>query len=966
VSPEELAISAGKLDIHARASVVRTSGQQFAAVASSARDRRSGDSRHGSWRSHAREESAEIDGSVGNVWSAGAVELGHRASVHGFVRSAADVEVQRGAVISGALEQNTDVPFRVIERPAAFPSVAREDVTVRRSVDRSLSPGGYDDVSVRAGGILRLSAGSYFFNELDLANGSEVVLENADQPVYIYVRSRLSYAGKLTERAEGERAGNLWIGYLGERGVELHTPLRGTLVAPRARVVLHPLPGDKPDGFGPGWAGHDGQSWQEDDAYDRLRAREAAEREEQGEEGASASFASRHGTDGGEQRDGWERDDERDGDDRDGEERRADRDHGRHDRDDDHWRDGVRWPHHGGGIPPKPALSEHRGAVFAREVELLPHTRLVHVPFPALLLTQVSLSDTTPCSNEPILVEARTMSLAGVVNDPAVDVRIDGLPGARRTVQFQGIGPREIVVVASDGNIASSRTLTVELQECAGQSFARVATRASVYHPYSVEFQVLNAAELQGQQRKFVWDFGDGTTRETEFPYVEHSYLGSLDATSKSLQFEAQLRITRQGRPDVVASKMLVIPNLYAETRARGYVRPPLVSDVRLQRDGKALRGNYTLRNLERDAITFDSRQLQRHFCDPDLDPELLPSEGIGVTVAGGEALSDTLVLERAQFASNTCGLSLILSGKTADGIDVRTSVHFETPEEGFFAAPVADPQVLSLLNQVAADGRAADPNRISGEELNRLYSEGRISFLPTLNDINTGALQDGEVIGQPCDPEQTPPRAGVACQATEEWRVTPPLIRNALKGDVMIVAACGEIGQLLRAVIPRQEYSHEGIMTRNYYGLSHSTADGGLILDTVGNSISNQLSEPALKYAWPGTLHASVNDAFNGGRYLAPNGSFRTLSGFNVNATQCDGDSHLNPPVLIRPPIGSDASIREQLHAAADIAAATESHYRFFAYSQANIAFDPPDNFSGSNYRAPDGERPTVSTSFI
>jgi len=96
------------------------------------------------------------------------------------------------------------------------------------------------------------------------------------------------------------------------------------------------------------------------------------------------------------------------------------------------------------------------------------------------------------------------------------------------------------------------------------------------------------------------------------------------------------------------------------------------------------------------------------------------------------------------------------------------------------------------------------------------------------------------------------------------------------------------------------------------------------------------------------------------------PEGKIRNIAGFSSAGTQCEGDAHLNPPLLIRPPIGSDASVREQLHRAADFAAGNESHYRFFAYSQANIAFDPPNNFSNLTFRAPDGEVPTVSTSFI
>jgi hypothetical protein len=129
VSPQDVAISAGELDIDPRASVVRV-GEGFAPVASF-QDRP---------HSHGAGESAEIDGAVGNLWSAGAVDLGRHAFVHGFLKSSGEVDAHRGSHVSGEVEANSAVPFRLIERAVPVSDESNEDVSVRASEDRSLEP----------------------------------------------------------------------------------------------------------------------------------------------------------------------------------------------------------------------------------------------------------------------------------------------------------------------------------------------------------------------------------------------------------------------------------------------------------------------------------------------------------------------------------------------------------------------------------------------------------------------------------------------------------------------------------------------------------------------------------------------------------------------------------------------------------------------------------------------------------
>ncbi|MDC0685489.1 carboxypeptidase-like regulatory domain-containing protein [Sorangium atrum] len=558
-------------------------------------------------------------------------------------------------------------------------------------------------------------------------------------------------------------------------------------------------------------------------------------------------------------------------------------------------------------------------------------------------------------------------------------VSLNGIPGAKRVFQFPSPGEYLIRASAFFNGMASGQTVRIDVRECAeAATHARLSVDVSPYSPYLTNFRVLNAADFPGPSRRFLWDFGDGTTEETNVPYIEHSYLSSLDATTETLSFDAVLKIRRDGHEDIVTPKTVTMSNFYAETRVRGFVRPPVVANERMVRDGRALRGSFTISNLEPTPLTLRTRRLQRHFCDPDLDPVTIGedpsawrigtfSTGEALTVASNGTTSQELVLDNTQFGSNVCAVTLLFEGSTGSGVAARVAVHFETPEPGLFTAQVNNPGLRNVLNYVASSGLVSDRDHLNERDLERLWQQDYIGEPPGIGDIDAGALQAGGTLGARCDPEQAPPEAGISCQATEDWTVTPPLIRNALKGDIFIVAGCGPIGQLFRVLLPRQTYTHEGIMTRNYYALSHTTVEPGRIIDSVGHGLRKNMDENILRYGWPGAVHASVNAAFNGRPEIDPDGKVWKVSGFRASGTQCQGDAALNPPIVIRPPPGADSSIRSQLHAAADFAAGVQSHYRFFAYTQANIAFGPDGNFDGGNYVGPtDGEIAQVSTSFI
>src|SRR5262249_7123719 len=146
--------------------------------------------------------------------------------------------------------------------------------------------------------------------------------------------------------------------------------------------------------------------------------------------------------------------------------------------------------------------------------------------------------------------------------------------------------------------------------------------------------------------------------------------------------------------------------------------------------------------------------------------------------------------------------------------------------------------------------------------------------------------------------------------------------------------AACGTIGQLLRRLTPRQLYSHEGLMTRNYVELRHCTASEDRYRDfpfdeNMGTPTqppgdpTDGFTEQVLKFGWPGTDLVSpthtIDEAFHTYTLLSPvNEKTYRIDAFNPNPNICEGDSTLIWPLVIKPTPGSDPSIRDKLHDAA------------------------------------------------
>ncbi len=184
----------------------------------------------------------------------------------------------------------------------------------------------------------------------------------------------------------------------------------------------------------------------------------------------------------------------------------------------------------------------------------------------------------------------------------------------------------------------------------------------------------------------------------------------------------------------------------------------------------------------------------------------------------------------------------------------------------------------------------------------------------------------------------------------TDEIVFDPPHILNAKKGDIVLNPGCGIVAKLLRQVSPGQHFGHCGIMIDNGYHLVNATSSQGALEAAI--AVDGVEPYEVLKYQWPGTIQQSINEAYEvGSDRIDPFGVLRNLKPFSFQAEglECEGERTFSQ-VVQPPPLDEawDPSIRDTLSAIADRAAAMNGHYRFFAYTDADIV-------NNGQYSAPD-----------
>lgn len=642
-----------------------------------------------------------------------------------------------------------------------------------------------------------------------------------------------------------------------------------------------------------------------------------------------------------------------------------------------------------------PQGQEHRGAFFARSVTVRPDVRVLHDPFQSNLIGKVTLSKTEICANEEVRVDVEP--LAG-----SEDVRftIDGMVTDHRYVQFRSIlpGPRRITVTAMRGREVEHRTVTVDLIECATPDTARpfvvVGPDREGQH---VDFRVQNAGDLAGENKTYLWEFGDGRIEETEFPYTRHDYTRSLNTTDLTQVFDAKLTVVRDGLPDLVTHETVVHYNHYADMRARGVIPVDVLSSLEPGVFGSETVFAFRVFNREPSTLEFATARIERHSCDPDRDPELIETRAAPISVPPGAEQLLALRVPNSELNDGTCGIAIQFSGEHA-GRPTFARETFEVARSPVDARRVTDPEALAQLRALADTGYLLrEDGTLHGEDILFALKQGRITrddlpAPPSGPPLATTASPSGSFagirlasvgggsgptvtqaqLGETCDPAE-PPAAGYACvpDLDAEPIYSGAYVRNALKGDLLLNQKCSLIGALFNEL--GINYSHEAIMTRNYISLAHTTREQDLIM----NRALVGWGQDYLSYGFPGAIREGVEEAFTE-HEIRWSGQDKdvTLHGFDQIATVCTWDTMAKPMLVVRPFPGEEnlAQARTKLRNVADFAwqgGESDTHYRFYSFSEGKISFDSDydDPCDGSPFQCASGntrERAAASATYL
>jgi len=162
---------------------------------------------------------------VGNITSIPSVTIGARSTISGTIKSGGTIS---GAPTGVTANQNQSIASSTLKWKVPF-DTSSSTVTLSTG-SKTLPPGSYGNVQIN-GGTLNLGAGTYYIDTLNLQSGSNLVVNNATAPVFLYVKTALTFRTKLTGTPD-----NLMLVYLGTAATAIETTFQGTFVAPNAAV----------------------------------------------------------------------------------------------------------------------------------------------------------------------------------------------------------------------------------------------------------------------------------------------------------------------------------------------------------------------------------------------------------------------------------------------------------------------------------------------------------------------------------------------------------------------------------------------------------------------------------------------------------------------------------------------------------------------------------------------------------
>lgn len=287
-----------------------------------------------------------------------------------------------------------------------------------------------------------------------------------------------------------------------------------------------------------------------------------------------------------------------------------------------------------------------------------------------------------------------------------------------------------------------------------------------------------------------------------------------------------------------------------------------------------------------------------------------LVTQAGGVSKAGGQAIDP---------ATNTIAIAL-----SADAGSPATLAQVQASVQAGLTSIALKTGALTLDPQPAAPVTPVVPVTLAPRD-------------NTVNPLNPPPV----AAGNECYPDDisdadaaTAAAQQLVCQLTGETstETIPSSFQNAQAGDVILSPAPVGTGDLIaalfRALDPPQHHGHSGIMTANFFEITHCTASTDRVqadMNMLG-PIPTSLNADRLQYAWPGSLTQSIDDATSTVNLTDPGGASYPLNSFN---TDTEGDGfEIIPPLVIKPLPENEAAVRPRLRQAADTARSKGAQY--------------------------------------
>jgi hypothetical protein len=216
--------------------------------------------------------------------------------------------------------------------------------------------------------------------------------------------------------------------------------------------------------------------------------------------------------------------------------------------------------------------------------------------------------------------------------DPATDITINGIYGARQFVQFRNPGTYTIVVTALLGDEVEqvAERVVVSDPKAGVLPIPVIWATQDRYQPRLVVFSLPGSDENRSMIVEYEWAFGDGTVGISESGMIDHDYTDALVRDALYTTFDVEVTAHFTDQSTTTGRRSISVFNTYALNKVRRCILTPRVAVEHPQLIPAImfLPGDiicsFTITNLEDEDLLFSREKQEWLRADPS---DLAPSD---------------------------------------------------------------------------------------------------------------------------------------------------------------------------------------------------------------------------------------------------------------------------------------------------------------------------------------------------